>query len=237
LGDSGLAGILIVDKPSGWTSFDVCAKLRGAARHFTGSKKIKIGHGGTLDPIATGVLPVFISREFTKQSFMGESADKEYMTGLRLGVTTDTQDVTGNITGRSIVNISRAQLQAAINSFRGELSQIPPMYSAIHVNGRRLYDIARSGAEISREPRLVTIHDSELISFENDFAVVRFVVSKGTYIRTLCSDIGAMLGCGGVMETLRRTRVGKWTIEQSHTMDRIMSHFDSGDIENLLAGR
>ncbi|MDR0917101.1 MAG: tRNA pseudouridine(55) synthase TruB [Oscillospiraceae bacterium] len=229
-----MTGIIIVDKPSDWTSFDVCAKIRGTVRALTGEKKIKVGHGGTLDPLATGVLPVFIGREFTKLVSSCEMSDKEYVCVLRLGVTTDTQDISGNVLQTREVTVTRGDVEAALTSFRGDIMQVPPMYSAIQVNGQRLYDIARRGGEAVREPRPITIYESELLSGSDNLYTLRFVVSKGTYIRTLCHDIGETLGCGGTMESLRRTRVGQWRVENAVTMDDIARYAVNGELEEHL---
>ena len=209
-----MKGILIIDKPEGWTSFDAVKKLRGAIRRGT-SEKLKIGHGGTLDPLATGVLPVFIGREYTRLVSLCENMDKEYVAGLRLGIVTDTQDITGTVAAQSPVAVSRDDLERALGVFRGEILQVPPMYSAIKIGGERLYAVARRGGEIERAPRPITVYDAEIIGGGGADWTLRFVVSKGTYVRTLCHDIGRTLGCGGVMSALRRTRVGGFRVEDA----------------------
>lgn len=207
-------GIVLVDKPQGWTSHDVVAKLRGVY----GQKRI--GHSGTLDPMATGLLAVFLGRA-TKAVAFSEAAEKEYVAHLRLGIETDTQDTTGTVlkTSRSVPDSS--QLEAVLPCFRGELSQIPPMYSAIKINGQKLYDIARRGGEVERQPRLITIHSLDLIGEEEGDFILRVRCSKGTYVRTLCHDIGAALGCGGAMSALRRMRVGAYDVRDAHTMEEL----------------
>lgn len=236
-------GILIVDKPAGWTSQDVAAKLRGVYREK------RVGHGGTLDPMATGVLPIFLGRATRAVPFF-ERADKVYEATLRLGLVTDTQDITGRTLEEHPVDITPEQLEAALEGFRGEIQQIPPMYSAIKVNGQKLYALARKGKEVERAPRPVTIYEltpvgsdpliAPVIADGNDAAApqrqeasgdaslradvrLRVHCSKGTYVRTLCHDIGAALGCGGCMAALRRTRAGRYGIEQAHTLEEILA--------------
>jgi len=220
-------GILIVDKPANWTSHDVIAKLRNTL-------KIKrIGHGGTLDPMATGVLPVFIGRA-TRAAEFCENAEKEYIAGLRLGLTTDTQDITGQTICESGKNANIDELHSVLPRFLGPQKQIPPMYSAIKQNGKKLYELARRGVEVSRPARDITISAIELLDVENTDFILRIACSKGTYIRTICHDIGAVLGTGGVMSSLRRTRAGEFSIEMSHTLDAILLKSSIDNIENLI---
>lgn len=212
-------GILIVDKPAGWTSMDVCAKLRGVFREK------RVGHGGTLDPMATGVLPVFIGRA-TRAVEFAESSDKEYIAGIKLGVVTNTQDTSGEILERRPVRISRDQLEAALERFRGDILQVPPMYSAIKINGRKLYELARKGREIERPPRPVTIKGLEVLDRKSDGGSDYFLwihCSKGTYVRTLCHDIGQVLGCGGCMSSLHRTAAAGFSGGEAYPMERILS--------------
>lgn len=209
-------GILIVDKPAGWTSQDVAAKLRGVFHEK------RVGHGGTLDPMATGVLPIFIGRATRAVPFF-EHADKVYEAGLRLGLVTDTQDVTGRTLETHEVDITQAQLEAALDRFRGEIAQIPPMYSAIKVNGQKLYALARQGKAVERAPRPVTIFALDLLGGAGADWRLRVHCSKGTYVRTLCHDIGAALGCGGCLSALRRTRAGAYDVTRSHTMAEILA--------------
>ena len=217
-------GILIVDKPAGWTSQDVAAKLRGVFHEK------RVGHGGTLDPMATGVLPIFIGRATRAVPFF-EHADKVYEAGLRLGLVTDTQDVTGRTLETHEVDITQAQLEAALDNFRGEIAQIPPMYSAIKVNGQKLYALARQGKAVERAPRPVTIFALDLLGGAGADWRLRVHCSKGTYVRTLCHDIGAALGCGGCLSALRRTRAGAYDVTRSHTMAEILA---ADDPEALL---
>jgi tRNA pseudouridine55 synthase len=217
-------GILIVDKPAGWTSQDVAAKLRGVFHEK------RVGHGGTLDPMATGVLPIFIGRATRAVPFF-EHADKVYEAGLRLGLVTDTQDVTGRTLEERAVDVTQAQLEAALDSFRGEIAQIPPMYSAIKVNGQKLYALARQGKAVERAPRPVTIFALDLLGGAGADWRLRVHCSKGTYVRTLCHDIGAALGCGGCLSALRRTRAGAYDVTRSHTMAEILA---ADDPEALL---
>ena len=209
-------GILIVDKPAGWTSQDVAAKLRGVFHEK------RVGHGGTLDPMATGVLPIFIGRATRAVPFF-EHADKVYEAGLRLGLVTDTQDATGRTLEERAVDITQVQLEAALDSFRGEIAQIPPMYSAIKVNGQKLYALARQGKAVERAPRPVTIFALDLLGGAGADWRLRVHCSKGTYVRTLCHDIGAALGCGGCLSALRRTRAGAYDVTRSHTMAEILA--------------
>ena len=208
-------GIVIVDKPQGWTSQDVTARLR---RVF-GTRRI--GHGGTLDPMATGVLPVFVGRATRGVEFF-EHARKEYETLLRPGIVTDTQDITGTVLETREVALDDAGIEAALAGFRGEILQVPPMYSALKVNGQKLCDLARKGKTVDRQPRPITIHALEYLGMEGDCLRLRVDCSKGTYIRTLCQDIGQALGCGGCMEALRRTRAGEYTISQSVPLQELL---------------
>ena len=211
-----MTGIVIVDKPAGWTSQDVTARLR---RVF-GTRRI--GHGGTLDPMATGVLPVFVGRATRGVEFF-EHADKTYEAVLRLGTVTDTQDSTGTVLEKRPVTVTEAEFRDILPKFTGEIAQIPPMYSAIKVDGKKLYELARAGKEIERKPREITIFSLDLLEFTGETATIRVHCSKGTYIRTLCHDIGAALGCGGCMETLRRTAAGEYTLADSVELDTLLN--------------
>ena len=208
-------GIVIIDKPAGWTSQDVTARLR---RVF-GTRRI--GHGGTLDPMATGVLPVFVGRATRGVEFF-EHAEKTYETELLLGIATDTEDTTGTVLFRREVSVTPEQLTAVLERFRGEIMQIPPMYSALKVNGQKLCDLARKGRQVERQPRPVTIHELTLLSREGDTLRLRVRCSKGTYIRTLCADIGEALGCGGCMQALRRTQAGEYTIAEAVPLQQLL---------------
>ena len=201
-------GIVIVDKPQDWTSQDVTARLR---RVFNTRR---IGHGGTLDPMATGVLPVFVGRGTRGVEFF-EHAEKTYETVLRLGLTTDTEDVWGETLEEKSVEFTPEKLDTVLESFRGEILQVPPMYSALKVNGQKLCDLARKGKEVERKPRPITIHELTLLEVTENTLRLRVKCSKGTYIRTLCKDIGEALGCGGCMAALRRVTAGEYTIEES----------------------
>ena len=201
-------GIVIVDKPQGWTSQDVTARLR---RVFNTRR---IGHGGTLDPMATGVLPVFVGRATRGVEFF-EHAEKTYETMLRLGLTTDTEDITGTVLVEKEVQISEGDFLRILPKFRGKIQQIPPMYSALKVNGQKLCDLARKGKEVERQPREIEIFELTCLEFTGQTARLRVRCSKGTYIRTLCKDIGEALGTGGCMEALRRVQAGEYTIEEA----------------------
>ena len=214
-------GVILVDKPMEWTSMDVCAHLRGVLheRH--------VGHTGTLDPNATGLL-VVLAGKATKAAKYAENDEKEYHARLRLGVQTDTQDIWGNVLRQAPAEVSREEIEDALAAFRGPILQLPPMYSAIKRRGKKLYEIARRGGEVEREPRPITV--SRLVLTDRDEAGdwgLEITCSKGTYIRTLCHDIGAALGCGGCMSALRRVRAGRLTVDMAHTLDEIRSDPDS----------
>ena len=211
-------GIIVIDKPEGWTSMDVCAKLRGILREK------RIGHAGTLDPMATGVLPVFVGRATRAVEFASES-EKEYIAGLKLGVITNTQDTSGEVLEERPVNVPAEILEQVLSQFRGNIEQIPPMYSAIKINGKKLYELARKGREVERKARPVTIHALTVEEQTSpDEFILRVRCSKGTYVRTLCHDIGLALGCGGTMSSLRRTMAAGFTLEQSVTLEQVQAH-------------
>ena len=222
-----MTGILLIDKPSGWTSSDVVAKLRGVLRER------RIGHSGTLDPMATGLLVVFVGRA-TRAVEFAESQEKRYRAGLRLGLETDTQDITGHPIGGEKRDVSVEELENVLASFRGEIEQIPPMYSAIKVKGQKLYEIARRGGEVERRPRRITIHELKVAGRDGEDFLLDVRCSKGTYVRTLCHDIGRALGCGGCMSSLRRTRAGAFRLEDAHTLDEVQKAADAGQLESLL---
>ena len=212
-------GIVIIDKPAGWTSQDVAARLRGVFHER------RIGHGGTLDPMATGVLPIFVGRATRAVEFF-EHAEKEYVAGLRLGVQTDTQDLTGEIVAQRPVSVTREQVQAALEGFLGVQEQLPPMYSAVKIGGKKLYELARQGKTVERKPRQIELLELELLSGENADWQFRVRCSKGTYVRTLCHDIGQALGCGGCMSSLRRTKAGGYGLDRAVTMEEIIAMDD-----------
>lgn len=219
-------GILLIDKPSGWTSSDVVAKLRGILQER------RVGHSGTLDPMATGLLVVFVGRA-TRAVAFAESHSKRYLACLRLGISTDTQDTSGRVLAER-PPASQAALEAVLPRFLGEQSQIPPMYSAIKIQGRKLCDIARRGGEVERPPRKINISALRLVGREGEDYVLDVSCSKGTYIRTLCADIGAALGCGGCMSALRRTRAGDFLLENASSLDAVQRAADRGEAERLL---
>lgn len=219
-------GIVIVDKPQGWTSQDVTARLR---RVF-GTRRI--GHGGTLDPMATGVLPVFVGRATRAVEFF-EHAEKTYETVLLLGKKTDTQDVTGTVLEERAVDVTKSQVEEVLTRFRGEIMQVPPMYSALKVNGQKLCELARKGKQVERQPRPVTVYELTVLSFENNRLSLRVRCSKGTYIRTLCEDIGEALGCLGCMEALRRTQAGEYRLEDAVALEDLL---ESSTPESCLRG-
>lgn len=215
------SGIVIIDKPSGWTSMDVCAKIRGIL------KEKRVGHGGTLDPMATGVLPVFVGQA-TRAVEFAENGEKEYIAGLRLGLVTNTQDTSGETLETHPVTVDRAALEAVLPRFTGPIAQIPPMYSAIKINGQKLYELARKGTEIQRSARNITIFELELLEqTDGGDWTLRVRCSKGTYVRTLCHDIGQVLGCGGCMSSLRRTMAAGFTLAESHTLEEVQQRGES----------
>lgn len=220
-------GIILVDKPQDWTSSDVVAKLRGILHER------RIGHSGTLDPLATGLLVVFVGRA-TRAAEYAEAQAKRYVAGLRLGITTDTQDITGNVLAQSDVKVTEAELRTVLSRFTGEISQIPPMYSAIKVNGQKLYDIARRGGTVERKARNISIHSIDILGQQDGDYILDVHCSKGTYIRTLCNDIGEALGCGACMSSLRRTGAGDYSLERAYTLAEIQKAADEGRVEELL---
>ena len=214
---SSLNGVLVVDKPAGWTSFDVLAKLRGVLHTR------KLGHSGTLDPMATGVLPVFVGPA-RKAVDLQTDHNKEYEAVIRLGVRTDTGDVTGTVVETAPVTAGEAELRAVLPRFVGPQMQLPPMYSAVKVGGVPLYKAARQGKEVARAPRPVVIHELEYLGRcgENEYRL-RIFCGKGTYVRVLLEEIGAALGTVATMAELRRTRAGAYTLADSHTLDAILA--------------
>ncbi|MCI9222290.1 MAG: tRNA pseudouridine(55) synthase TruB [Oscillospiraceae bacterium] len=222
-------GILVIDKPAGWTSMDVCAKLRGMFHEK------RVGHAGTLDPMATGILPVFLGRATRAVEFAADS-DKEYIAGLKLGVTTNTQDITGEIVEERPADVTQEQLWAVLEGFTGDIEQVPPMYSAIKIGGKKLYELARKGKEVERKPRPVTIRALGVLEGPErgaDFTL-RVACSKGTYVRTLCHDIGQALGCGGCMSSLQRVKAAGFTLEDSVSLEAVQEAVDRGEGEGLL---
>ena len=220
-------GILLIDKPPLWTSNDVVSKLKGVL------KERRIGHSGTLDPLATGLLVVFAGRATRAVSF-AESHDKRYTAGLKLGLRTDTQDISGNVISQEQTDIKDEELDRVLSCFVGEIEQTPPMYSAVRVNGKRLYELARKGIEVERKPRKITVYSIERKGRESGDIVLDIKCSKGTYIRTLCSDIGERLGCGACMSTLRRTEAGMFSVENAYTLDEVIREAEIGDVSSLI---
>lgn len=219
-------GVLVIDKPEDFTSFDVIAVVRGVC----GTKKA--GHTGTLDPMATGVLPVLLGNATKAQSLMPDS-DKAYEAEFMLGVRTDTLDITGSVTARKEARLRYEDIERVLPQFRGEIMQLPPMYSAVSVDGRRLYDLARQGIEVEREKRAVTIERLELLGFDEKTQTGRLSVScsKGTYIRTLIDDIGEKLGTYAVMTKLRRTLACGYGIDEAIPLDELRALKESQGIE------
>lgn len=207
-------GIILVDKPADWTSHDVVAKLRGILHER------RVGHSGTLDPMATGLLTVFVGRA-TRAVQFAETHNKRYVASLRCGYSTDTQDTSGRVTAQTGISPTEAELTDVLPEFTGEISQIPPMYSAIKVSGKKLYELARKGETVERKPRTVNISELSLVGDDGDDFVLSVSCSKGTYIRTLCSDIGERLGCLACMSALRRTNAGPFDVRDAHTLSEI----------------
>lgn len=220
-------GIINIYKEAGFTSHDVVAKMRG----ICGQKKI--GHTGTLDPQATGVLPVCLGSG-TKLCDMLTDKDKEYVAELLLGVTTDTQDTTGEVFEKKSVEATEEEVREAVMSFVGPYAQVPPMYSALKVDGKKLYELARAGKEVERKARPVTIHEIEILEVKLPVVKMRVACSKGTYIRTLCADIGEKLGCGGTMQSLLRTKVERFVLEDAITLSQLEQLRDEGKIGDVL---
>lgn len=218
-----LNGIICVNKPAGFTSFDVIAKMRGIL------KMRRLGHGGTLDPMATGVLPVFAGSA-AKASEMLPDHDKIYVAGFKLGTVTDTQDCTGKVLSESDKPVSREELDAAAERFKGSIMQIPPMYSAVSVNGKRLYELARQGVTVERKPRPITVYTLDILEYdvEKREGKMKIACSKGTYIRTLINDIGEALGCGGIMTSLERTAACGFSISDCVTLEQLQQEADRG---------
>lgn len=207
-------GIVLVDKPTDWTSHDVVAKLRGVLHER------RIGHSGTLDPLATGLLVVFVGRA-TRAVEFAEADSKEYLAGLRLGVSTDTQDVSGNVLSECTNLPDEVKLRKAIGRFVGDIEQIPPMYSAIKVGGKKLYELARKGESVERSPRRINVSSIDIVGKDGGDYLLKIACSKGTYVRTLCNDIGDALGCGACMSSLRRTKAGIFSVDMAHGIEDI----------------
>ena len=210
----GYNGIILVDKPADWTSHDVVAKLRGILHER------RVGHSGTLDPMATGLLTVFVGRA-TRAVQFAETHNKRYVASLRCGYSTDTQDTSGRVTAQTGISPTEAELTDVLPEFTGEISQIPPMYSAIKVSGKKLYELARKGETVERKPRTVNISELSLVGHDGDDFVLSVSCSKGPYIRTLCNDIGERLGCLACMSALRRTNAGPFDVRDAHTLSEI----------------
>lgn len=220
-------GILLIDKEPDWTSNDVVAKLKGILHQR------RIGHSGTLDPMATGLLVVFVGRA-TRAVEFAEGHDKRYLASLRLGIDTDTQDTSGTVLERRPVSVNRDELEAALNNFKGELEQIPPMYSAIKHKGRPLYEIARKGGQVERKARKITVYDISVTGEQEGDYLLDIRCSKGTYVRTLCHDLGQALGCGGCMSSLRRMEAGQFKVENAYKLCRVQDYADMDRAEELL---
>ncbi len=222
-------GILCVNKPQDFTSFDVVAKLRGILQMK------RLGHGGTLDPMATGVLPVFVGNATKACDIMPDNT-KSYRAGFRFGCTSDTQDVWGEVIRTSNRPVGEGDILAVLPEFTGRIMQLPPMYSAVQVNGKRLYDLARQGIEVEREPREAEVSELVLESYDSSSreGILTISCGKGTYIRTIINDIGERLGCGGIMTSLVRTSSCGFVLDECHTIEEIQLARDEGRLEELI---
>ena len=225
-----MTGIANINKPQGRTSAFVVSVIRRI------TKIKKVGHTGTLDPLATGVLPICIGRESTKLSDVIMAENKQYRAVLKLGFVTETQDIEGEVTESFDVNVTERDIEDAVKNFVGEIYQIPPMYSAIKIGGKKLYELARKGVEVEREPRKITIYDLKIENIDLNENEVTMLIdcSKGTYIRTLCHDIGKALGCGGFMKSLIRTKCGGFEVENSVTLEEFERLWNEGEFDKIL---
>ncbi len=223
------SGVILVNKPSGFTSFDVIAKMRGIL------KERRLGHSGTLDPMATGVLPVFVGKATKACDILPEN-EKSYRAGFVLGCSTDTQDTTGAITQKSDKRASKEEILSALEGFKGKIMQLPPMYSAVQVNGKRLYDLARQGIEVERTPREIEVYDIRLEEFDEESQSGNLFIScsKGTYIRTIIHDLGLKLETLGTMSALERTSSQGFKLENCLTLDEIQAVADNGRLDDIV---
>ena len=224
-------GIIVINKPEGYTSFDVVSVMK---KLF--SQK-KVGHAGTLDPIATGVLPILLGSA-TKAQDMFPNSDKEYIAEFKLGITTDTLDITGKALTQSNIYVNKFQVEEALKYFKGNIKQIPPMYSALKKDGKKLYELAREGIEVQREQRNITIKEIELMDFneQEQTGVIRVLCSKGTYIRSICDDLGSNLGCGAIMTNLKRTMACGFKIDESLTINKARKLSEIGKLNEKVIG-
>ena len=224
-------GIIVINKPEGYTSFDVVSVMK---KLF--SQK-KVGHAGTLDPIATGVLPILLGSA-TKAQDMFPNSDKEYIAEFKLGITTDTLDITGKALTQSNIYVNKFQVEEALKYFNKNINKTPPMYSALKKDGKKLYELARKGIEVQREQRNITIKEIELMDFneQEQTGVIRVLCSKGTYIRSICDDLGSNLGCGAIMTNLKRTMACGFKIEESLTINEARKLSEIGKLNEKVIG-
>ena len=222
-------GILVMNKPQGFTSFDVIGKLRGIL------KMKKLGHTGTLDPMAAGVLPVLVGNAARACDLLTDET-KTYRAAFALGTVTDTQDSTGNVLETHPFSVTEEEITALLPQFSGEIQQIPPMYSAVQINGKRLYELARAGKEIERPARTVFVERFSLLCFDaaSGTGEAEIVCGKGTYVRTLLHDLGQALGCGCCMTALTRTKACGFSLDTAHTFEEVQAAADAGTAESLL---
>ena len=217
--------VLLIDKPQGWTSFDIVAKVRSELRRVTGDKKVKVGHAGTLDPMATGLL-IVLTGNMTKQQDDFMKKDKVYEAEITLGATSDTDDAEGSIIESKVESLkSKSEIEEALRSFVGDIEQMPPQYSAIKINGQKAYDLARKGKVADLKLRKVTIYSIDNIEVDGFKVRLRCHVSSGTYIRSLARDLGEKLGCGGYLSALRRTQIGNYSVAKAYAISDLNSDF------------
>lgn len=223
--------ILAIDKPKGWTSFDAVKRLRGGLQRRLGVKKFKVGHAGTLDPLATGVLIVCTGKG-TKRIDELQASDKEYVATLRLGATTPSFDLETDIDSEQpFEHISEEEIESALQQFRGDIMQVPPVYSAVKIDGKRAYKYARKGREVELKAKPLVISELEIIDYSKPYLILRVACSKGTYIRSLARDIGEALGCGAHLTDLRRTRIGSYKIEECMSIDEALDLIARTELE------
>lgn len=225
-----LNGVINIKKEQGYTSHDVVAIVRNSLKKFG---KIKVGHTGTLDPNATGVLPICLGKATKLVDYIMDT-QKTYVAEIIFGISTNTQDTTGEILKKSSISPTKKDFELVLKNFEGEISQIPPMFSALKFEGKKLYELARNGQEIERKPRKIFVSKINVIDFSNDKAVIEIVCSKGTYVRTICNDIGEMLGCFGAMGNLCRTKTGNFEIENSITLEQFKKNVEEDKINDII---
>ena len=218
--------VLLFDKDLGWTSFDLVSRVRNTLCKITGIKKLKVGHAGTLDPLATGLM-ILCTGKATKQIESFQAGEKEYIATLKLGATTPSFDKeTEEDSRKDFSFVTEELLNTTLKKFEGEIDQVPPVFSAVKVKGKRAFDYARNGESLKLQPRKIVISNIELVSFQLPTVIIKVVCSKGTYIRSLARDIGSELNCGGYLTGLKRTRIGEFNLENAMTIDFFMENLN-----------